>query len=123
MKLWEEYLNLDEKIHPKTKTAASTFAATPMSDVAYASVGAAAAYKAGKIAGDSGGKIALSMAKHSGKGALISMGIYAAYRMIKAALDKCNKQCGEISINNTSRQLCMLKCKRVTLQKQLVALK
>lgn len=120
-KLYKIYL--DEKIHPKRKDAASWFAATPASDVAIAGITGGSAYKAGKAAGLAGKTIAKNVALHTVKGASISFAGYAIYRILRGFFDKCTKQCGTLEINKPKRQLCLLNCKKLTLEKKLELLK
>jgi len=42
------------------------------------------------------------------------------YRLIRSWFDKCTKQCGTFKINDSQRQLCMLKCKKESLEKQIL---
>lgn len=115
MNILENYLlflnEKDEKIHPKTKAGASWFAATPASDVVAAGIGAAGAIKHGASVG--------KIISHSAVTAAASLAGYAAYRVIRGMFDKCTGKCGTLEINTTKRQLCLLNCKKMSLEKQL----
>lgn len=117
------FLNEEDKIHPKAKEGASWFAATPASDVAVAGITGGTAYKTGKAAGLAGKTIAKNVALHTAKGAALSLAGYAAYRVIRSWFDKCTKACGTLEINTSKRQLCLLNCKKQSLEKQLVVAK
>ncbi len=120
MKLYQIYLaEKNTKIHPKLKSGASWFAATPASDVALAVGMGGKSYRAGKAAGLAGKTIAKNVTLHTAKGAAISLAAYAAYRVIRSWFDKCEKQCGRLEINTPKRQLCKLLCKKGFLQKSI----
>jgi len=52
-------------------------------------------------------------------GVVAGLAAYGIYRYTRAYFDKCSKQCGTYTINNTKRQLCMLNCKKLQLQKEI----
>ena len=122
MKLYQIYLSEKDKIYPKLKAAGSWIAATPASDVAITGLFGGAAYKAGKALGHSGKTIAKNVAIHSGQGALMSLGAYTLYRVLRGMLDKCEQKCGLIEINTPKRQHCKLLCRKGFLQKTILEL-
>jgi hypothetical protein len=122
-----EYLNeKDEKkerkiINPKLKTAGSWYAVSPASDVTIGGVGTYNAYKDAKSKGKVGKELAKDMGKHFAKGVVYSIALLAAYRFIRAKLDKCHKSCGTYSINNVKRQFCILNCQKSATESQIQA--
>lgn len=116
-----KFLNEDENIHPKSKEAISWFAATPASDIALGAGEGIVAYKAAKALGKPGGAVAKEISISAAKGAATSMALYAAYRYIRSIFDECTKKCGTLNINTSKRQLCMLECKKKSLEKRIDA--
>ena len=47
----------------------------------------------------------------------------AGYRLIRSFFDRCTKECGILSVNTPKRQLCLLNCKKLTLEKKIVLMK
>jgi len=110
------------KIHPKRKTAMSVAAlANPADDVLFGAMGAGSALKAAKDAsklkkfGAAAGGIAIGVA--------MSAALIAGYRLIRSKFDRCTKECGTYTVNKPKRQLCMLQCKKVNLQNEIILLR
>ena len=121
MKLYEIYLSEKEdevNIHPKRKTFSSVaLLANPLDDIVFGSIGGGAAVKTMKNASKltkfgsfAGGVIT---------GAALSAALIAAYRKIRSWFDDCTKTCGTFKVNVPKRQLCMLNCKKLSMQKQI----
>ena len=130
MTLLEKYLQElnkkdDIKIHPKRKTGMSIAGlADPLDDYAFAAIGAkkfldkVKAKPNASIMRKAGG-----MAAGAAIGVAAGAAMIAGYRIIRSWFDKCTKTCGTFQVNRPKRQLCMLKCKKVSLDKQLSLMK
>jgi len=61
-----------------------------------------------------------NIAAVAGDGGVISVPIYPFYRAIRAAFNKCSGACGMFALNTPKRQICLAKCKVMSLEKGLV---
>lgn len=114
-KLWEEYIEEKEiKIHPKRKSSMSFLAVAPIDDV----LAAGATIKTLK------NKNISRMKKAKTIGMLgAGLAAYGVYRYIRSLYDKCTKTCGTYELNTPKRQLCLLNCKKLSLQKRIELMK
>jgi len=114
------------KIHPRRKELSSIAAvANPFDDIAFGALGAGTVMK--KFDKAKNAASGLKRVGMVGAGAAIGIAggaaMIAGYRVIRSMFDNCTKQCGTFQVNTPKRQLCMLQCKKVSLEKHITLLK
>jgi len=108
------------KIHPKRKEIDSIAGiANPLDDIVFGGAGATGAYKAVKKAGGSTAKALGAGGVGVAGGLVMGAAFVAGYRLIRSWFDKCTSTCGTYKVNTPKRQLCMLKCKKLAIEKHI----